>query len=57
MAAMCETNIETNDVLAMVKNVTKYHLGETMGFPGGQGRGAGEDRKEPSGLRDPPRLW
>ena len=37
MAAMCETNIETNDVLAMVKNVTKYHLGETMGFPAARG--------------------
>ncbi len=38
MAAMCETNIETNDVLAMVKNVTKYHLGETMGFPAARER-------------------
>ncbi|MGI5983724.1 MAG: LCP family protein [Sakamotonia sp.] len=37
MAAMCETNIETNDVLAMAKNVTKYHLGETMGFPAARG--------------------
>lgn len=35
---MCETNIETNDVLAMEKNVTKYHLGETMGFPAARER-------------------
>lgn len=33
MAAMCSTSIDTNEILAMAKNVKKYHLGETMGFP------------------------
>lgn len=37
MAAMCATNIDTNEVLAMAANVTKYHMGETMGFPAARG--------------------
>jgi len=37
MSEMCETNIDTNEVLAMAANITKYHLGETMGFPAARG--------------------
>lgn len=37
MAAMCGTSLDTNEVLAMAKNITKYHLGETMGFPAARG--------------------
>ena len=36
MSAMCATNI-MNDILPMAKNVTKYHLGETTGFPAARG--------------------
>ena len=37
MSAMCATNINMNDILPMAKNVTKYHLGETTGFPAARG--------------------
>lgn len=37
MAAMCATNIDTNEILAMAANITKYHMGETMGFPAARG--------------------
>lgn len=37
MAAMCATNIDTNEILSMVKDIKKYHLGETMGFPAARG--------------------
>jgi len=37
MAALCDTNIDTNEVLSMAANITKYHLGETMGFPAARG--------------------
>lgn len=33
MAAMCATNIDTGEILGMAANITKYHLGESMGFP------------------------
>lgn len=33
MAAMCATNIDTSEILGMAANITKYHLGESMGFP------------------------
>lgn len=37
MSAMCATNINVNDLLPMVKNITKYHLGDSMGFPAARG--------------------
>ena len=37
MSAMCATNINMNDILPMAKNVTKYHLSETTGFPAARG--------------------
>lgn len=37
MSAMCTTNINVNDLLPMVKNITKYHLGDSMGFPAARG--------------------
>lgn len=33
MFEMCATNIKFGDVAAMIPNVTKYSLGESMGFP------------------------
>lgn len=33
MFSMCSTNIGFGDVAAMVPNVSKYHLGESTGFP------------------------
>lgn len=37
MFALCATNINEMDILKMVGNVNKYHLGETMGFPAARG--------------------
>ena len=37
MSAMCATNINMNDILPMAKNISKYHLGETTGFPAARG--------------------
>lgn len=37
MAAMCATNIDVGDVLPMVKKISKYHLGDSMGFPAARG--------------------
>ncbi|NBJ83610.1 hypothetical protein D5274_17650 [bacterium 1XD42-94] len=37
MCAMCATNINELDLLSMAKNVSKYHMGETMGFPAARG--------------------
>lgn len=37
MFALCATNINEIDILKMVGNVNKYHLGETMGFPAARG--------------------
>ena len=37
MFEMCATNIDIMDVLSMAKDVKKYHLGETMGFPAARG--------------------
>lgn len=37
MAAMCATNLDTNEILSMATNMTKYHLGDSMGFPAARG--------------------
>ena len=37
MSAMCATNVNMNDLLPMAKNIKKYHLGETTGFPAARG--------------------
>lgn len=37
MFAMCATNVDIDDILALVPKVTKYHLGETIGFPMARG--------------------
>lgn len=37
MFDLCETNIKLNDVIALVPSVTKYHLGESVGFPMARG--------------------
>lgn len=37
MFEMCATNIDIMDILSMAKDVKKYHLGETMGFPAARG--------------------
>lgn len=37
MCAMCATNINELDLLGMAKNVSKYHMGDTMGFPAARG--------------------
>lgn len=34
---MCATNIEFGDLAGLVKDVAKYHLGETTGFPAARG--------------------
>lgn len=31
------TCIDVNDIFGMIKNVTKYHIGDTMGFPAARG--------------------
>ncbi len=33
MFAMCATSVDFGDIAAMVPNVSKYHLGESTGFP------------------------
>ena len=37
MSAMCATNIDIGDILPMAKNISKYHLGDSMGFPAARG--------------------
>lgn len=37
MWEMCATNIKFDDLAALIPNITKYHLGETMGFPAARG--------------------
>ncbi len=37
MWEMCATNIKFDDLAAMIPNITKYHLGESMGFPAARG--------------------
>ena len=37
MSAMCATNVSVNDLLPMIKNIKKYHLGDTLGFPAARG--------------------
>ena len=34
---MCATNIEFSDLAGLVKDVAKYHMGETTGFPAARG--------------------
>lgn len=34
---MCATNIEFGDLAGLVSGVSKYHMGETMGFPAARG--------------------
>ena len=37
MVQMCATNIEFGDIFPLAKNMSKYHLGETLGFPSARG--------------------
>jgi len=53
MSAMCATNINVNDLLPMVKNITKYHLGDSMGFPAARGEQKIKIGKKQRGLRYP----
>lgn len=37
MVQMCATNVSFGDIFPLAKNVSKYHLGESLGFPSARG--------------------
>ena len=37
MVQMCATNVEFGDIFPLAQNVTKYHLGDSLGFPSARG--------------------